>query len=118
MELKKNTANAIVKKLRISPRKLTLVANLIRGKSVQVALFDLTFCSKVIASQVKKCLQSAISNAENNFGLDIDNLIVSRSVVGNSHVLKRQMARAKGKSGRINKFFSNLYITVEEINGV
>ena len=115
---KKNTASAAAKKLRISPRKLALVANLIKGMKVSEAIMALTFCKKAIALQVKKCLQSAISNAENNFGYAIDNLVVLRSVVGKSLVMKRHMPRAKGRASRINKFFSNLYITVEEVEGI
>jgi len=75
----------------------------------------LTFCRKAIALQVKKCLQSAIANAENNFGYDIDNLVISKSTVGKCLVLKRHIARAKGRAGKINKFFSNLYITLEVV---
>jgi large subunit ribosomal protein L22 len=116
--VEKKLANAVAKKLRVSPRKLTLVANLIKGMKVNEALITLTFCRKAIALQVKKCLQSAVANAENNFGYDIDNLIVSKSVVGKSFVMKRHIARAKGRAGKINKFFSNLYITVEEIEGI
>ena len=118
MTLQKNTATSVAKKLRVSPRKLTLVANLIKGMNVNEAVMVLTFCRKAIALQVKKCLQSAIANAENNFGYDIDNLVVSKSVVGKALVMKRHMARAKGRAGRINKFFSNLYITVEEVGGI
>ena len=118
MSLQVNTAKAVARKLRVSPRKLTLVANLIKGMKVNEAVMTLTFCKKGIALQVKKCLQSAIANAENNFGYDIDNLIVSSSVVGKALVMKWHMARAKGRAGKINKFFSNLYITVQEIEGI
>ena len=114
MSQQKNVATAVAKKLRISPRKLTLVANLIKGMRVDEALMQLTFCRKAIAIEVKKCLQSAVANAENNFGYDIDSLFVASSVVGKALVMKRHMARAKGRAGRINKFFSNLYITVQE----
>jgi large subunit ribosomal protein L22 len=110
-----SSAQAISKKLRVSPRKLALVASMITGKKVDEAIRDLTFCRKAIAVSVKKCLRSAIANAENNFGLDIDNLVVSRATVGKALLMKRFRARAKGRAGRIDKFFSNLYITVEEL---
>jgi large subunit ribosomal protein L22 len=112
--MSKNTSSAIAKKLRISPRKLALVANMIVGMKASNAIMALSFCKKSIALQVKKCLLSAIANAENNKGLDIDNLFVKLSTVGKALVMKRHMPRAKGRAARINKFFSNLYITLEE----
>lgn len=110
----KNSAIAIAKSLRVSPRKLNLVAQSIRNLKAADALVQLTFSSRRIAKEVKKCLQSAIANAENNLGLDIDALFVTSATVGKALVMKRMMPRARGKSARINKFFSNLYITVTE----
>lgn len=105
---------ALSKKLRTSPRKLNLVAASIRNMKVSDALVQLTFSKKRIAIDVKKCLQSAVANAENNMGLDIDNLYVAEAIVGKALVMKRVRARARGRSARINKPFSNLYITVSE----
>lgn len=102
------------KKLRTSPRKLNLVAATIRNMKVSEALVQLTFSKRRIAIDVKKCLQSAIANAENNMGLDIDNLYVAEASVGKSLVMKRVRPRARGRSAKINKPFSNLYITVSE----
>lgn len=113
----KNSATAIAKSLRVSPRKLNLVASSIRNMKASEALVQLTFSSRRIAKDVKKCLQSAVANAENNFGLDIDALRVTSAVVGKALVMKRVMPRAKGRAARINKFFSNLYITVTEVEG-
>lgn len=107
-------AKASIKSLRISPRKLNLVASFIRGMKVQNALAQLTFSHKRIATQVKKCLLSAIANAENNHGIeDIDNLVVSEAVVGKAIVMKRMMPRGRGKTSGIKKFFSHLYITLK-----
>jgi large subunit ribosomal protein L22 len=100
------------KALRISPRKLNLVAGLIRNMSVSEAMVQLTFSHKRIAKDVKKCLQSAVANAENNFGLDIDGLFIHTISVGKSFVMKRMHPRARGRSARINKPFSNLYIAL------
>lgn len=108
------SVKASVNRLRTSPRKLNLVAEMIRNEHVSNALLQLTFCSKRIAIDVKKCLQSAIANAENNQGLDIDNLVVSSATVGKAMVMKRFRARAKGRGARILKPFSNLYITLSE----
>jgi large subunit ribosomal protein L22 len=113
----KNSAKAIAKSLRVSPRKLNLVASSIRNMKASEALVQLTFSPRRIAKDVKKCLQSAVANAENNFGLDIDALRVTSAVVGKALVMKRVMPRAKGRAARINKFFSNLYITVTEVEG-
>jgi large subunit ribosomal protein L22 len=112
--LEKNTAKAILKALRVSPRKLNLVAESIRCMKVSDALIQLSFSPKRIAKDVKKCLQSAVANAENNLGLDIDNLRITSATVGKAGVMKRVMPRARGRAAKINKFLSNLYITVTE----
>ncbi len=112
-----NSVVASAKSLRVSPRKLNLVASSIRGIKVSKALTQLEFSSKRIAIEVKKCVQSAIANAENNFGLDIDNLYITSATVGKALVMKRVMPRARGRSAGIKKFFSNLYITVTEGKG-
>ncbi len=108
---------ASAKNLRTSAQKLNLVAAIIRNMRVSDALIQLSFCPKRIAVDVKKCLQSAIANAENNMGLDIDNLFVNSATVGKSFVMRRVRFRARGRSARINKPFSNLYITVSEREG-
>lgn len=110
-----NSVEASAKSLRISPQKLNLVAAMIRNMKVSDAIVQLTFSKKRIAQDVKKCLQSAIANAENNFGMDIDNLVVNSATVGKALVMKRVRARARGRSARINKPFSNLYITLAEV---
>ena len=110
-----NEAKAIARMLRISPQKLNLVAQLIRGKKVSSALADLQFSRKRIAVDVKKCLESAIANAENNHDLDVDDLVVSQAFVGKALVLKRFHARARGRGARILKPFSNLTIVVREV---
>src|SRR5215217_4599102 len=110
--LKDNEAKAV---LRISPQKLNLVAQLIRGKKVERALADLEFSHKRISGQVKKVLESAIANAENNHGLDTDALVVAEAFVGNSLVMKRFMARGRGKSSQIQKPFSHLTIIVRQV---
>jgi len=109
------SAKASARLLRVSPRKLNLVAEMIRNMKVGAALVQLTFSKKRIALAVRHCLQSAIANAENNNGLDIDNLVVSSATVGKGLLMKRMQPRAKGRGARINKFFSNLYITVTEV---
>ena len=113
-QVNKNSANAVARLLRVSPRKLNLVAQSIRNMKASEALVQLTFSRRRISAEVKKCLQSAIANAENNFGLDIDELVVVSATVGKAMVMKRVMPRARGRAARINKFFSNLYITVTE----
>ena len=113
--LKENEAKAVARMLRVSPQKLNLVATLIRGKKVESALADLTFSRKRIASSVKKTLQSAIANAENNHQLDVDNLIVAEAHVGKALVMKRFNPRARGRVGRIFKPFSNLTVVVREV---
>ncbi len=110
-------AKASIIRLRTSPQKLNLVASMIREMKVSDALVQLTFSPKRIAQDVKKCLQSAIANAENNLGMDIDNLVVSSATVGRAMVMKRFRARARGRGARIEKPFSNLYITVSEKEG-
>jgi len=107
-------AMAIARNIRVSPRKLNLVAQQIRGKKVERALNVLTFSQKRIAGVVKKALQSAIANAENNHDLDVDDLIVKEASVGKNLVMKRFHARARGNAGGIEKFFSQLTIIVEE----
>src|SRR6186997_2789421 len=113
--LEDNEAQAVARMLRISPQKLNLVAGLIRGKKVATALADLEFSRKRIARDVRKCLQSAIANAENNHNLDIDDLVVSQAHVGKALVLKRFHARARGRGARILKPFANLTIVVREV---
>ena len=110
-----NEAFAKTKMLRTSPQKLNLVAQLIRGKKVDRALADLTFSHKRIAGDVKKCLQSAIANAENNHGLDVDSLIVAEAWVGKNLVMKRGRPRARGRYGKIMKPFSEITIKVRQV---
>ena len=113
-----NEARAKLRMIRISPQKLNLVAQLIRGKKVETALADLEFSHKRISGEVKKVLQSAIANAENNHGLDIDSLIVSEAYVGKNLVMKRFRARARGRGAKILKPFSELTIIVREVEEV
>jgi len=113
--LKDNEAKAVLRMVRISPQKLNLVAQLIRGKKVSGALADLQFSRKRIAHDVKKTLESAIANAENNHSLDVDDLIVAEAYVGKAMVLKRFSPRARGRASRIEKPFSNLTIVVREV---
>jgi len=110
-----NEAQAVARMLRVSPQKLNLLAQLIRGKKVDVALADLEFSRKRIAKEVRKCLQSAIANAENNHDLDIDELVVARAHVGKGLVIKRFHARGRGRAGRIMKPFSHLTIVVRQV---
>jgi len=110
-----NEAKAITRMLRVSPRKLNMVAATIRGKSVATALADLTFSRKRIAQDVKKTLESAVANAENNHDLDVDALVVAEAHVGKALVMKRFRPRGRGKAGRIEKPFSHLTIVVREI---
>jgi len=109
-----NEAKAYVKMLRVSPQKLNLVAGLIKGKDASKALADLTFSRRRIAGDVKKALQSAIANAENNHQLDVDRLYVAEAFVGKSLVMKRFRARARGRMGRVHKPWSNLTVVVRE----
>lgn len=109
-----NEAQAVARTIRVSPQKLNLVAGLIRGRAVGDALAELTFSRRRIAKDVKKVLQSAIANAENNHQLDVDQLYVAEASVGKSMVMKRWHPRARGRIGRIQKPFSNLTIVVRE----
>ncbi len=113
--LSDNEAKAVARKLRVSPQKLNLLAQLIRGKKVATALADLEFSRKRIARDVRKCLESAIANAENNHDLDVDDLVVVQAHVGKALVIKRQLPRARGRVGRIFKPFANLTIVVREV---
>jgi large subunit ribosomal protein L22 len=113
--LSETEAKAVCRLLRVSPQKLNLVAGLIRGKKVASALADLEFSRKRIAKEVRKCLESAIANAENNHDLDVDDLVVSEAYVGKALVMKRFHARGRGRAGGIIKPFSNLTIVVREI---
>jgi large subunit ribosomal protein L22 len=112
--LPENKAQAIGRSIRTSPRKLNLVAQSIRGKKAEQALNELTFSPKRVAKDVKKVLQSAIANAENNHDLDVDDLVVSEASVGKNLVLKRFHARARGRGARIEKPFSQVTIIVEQ----
>jgi len=114
-DLAENEAKAVARTLRISPQKLNLLAQLIRGKKVATALAELEFSRKRIARDVRKCLESAIANAENNHDLDVDDLIVAEAHVGKSLVMKRFSPRARGRSGAILKPFSHLTIVVREV---
>ncbi len=113
-----NEAFAKLKMLKTSPQKLNLVAQLIRGKKVDKALADLTFSKKRIAIDVKKCLQSAIANAENNHELDVDELVVAEAYVGKNMTLKRGRPRARGRFGKIMKPFSEITIKVRQVEAV
>jgi large subunit ribosomal protein L22 len=110
-----NEAKAVARNIRVSPQKLNLVAQLIRGKKVATALADLQFSRKRIAVDVKKCLESAIANAENNHDLDVDDLIVAEAHVGKGLVMKRWSPRGRGRSGKILKPFSHLTIIVRQL---
>jgi large subunit ribosomal protein L22 len=112
--LSENEAQAVARMLRVSPQKLNLVAGLIRGKKVATALADLEFSRKRIARDVRKCLESAIANAENNHQLDVDDLVVAEAHVGRAIVIKRFTPRGRGRVGRIFKPFANLTIVVRE----
>jgi large subunit ribosomal protein L22 len=109
-----NEARAVVRSLRISPQKLNLVAQSIRGKNVQTALNDLRFSRRRIAQQVKVGLESAIANAENNHQLDVDRLVVAEATVGKGMVMKRWRPRARGRMARIMKPFSSITLVVRE----
>ena len=110
-----NEAKAVTRMLRVSPQKLNLLAQLIRGKKVSTALADLEFSRKRISTDVRKCLQSAIANAENNHDLDVDDLVVAQAFVGKALVMKRFHARARGRGARIMKPFANITIVVREV---
>jgi len=113
--LKDNEAKAVARMLRVSPQKLNLLAQLIRGKKVDRALADLEFSRKRISVEVRKALQSAIANAENNHSLDVDDLVVAEAYVGKNLVMKRFAARARGRASRIQKPFSEITIVVREL---
>jgi large subunit ribosomal protein L22 len=110
-----NEALAVGRMIRVSPQKLNLVAQLIRGKKADTALADLTFSNKRVARDVKKVLQSAIANAENNHSLDVDDLVVAEAFVGKNLVMKRWHPRARGRVGRIEKPFSQITIVVRQV---
>ena len=110
-----NEAKAVARMIRISPQKLNLVAQMIRGKKVASALADLEFSRKRIAKDVRKCLESAIANAENNHDLDVDELVVAEAHVGKALVIKRFTPRGRGRVGRILKPFSHLTIVVRQV---
>ena len=113
--LSENEAVAKLRMLKTSCQKLNLLAMLIRNKRVDQALNDLSFSKKRIAKDVKKCLQSAVANAENNHGLDVDELVVSQAYVGKNLVMKRGRPRARGRFGKILKPFSQITIVVKQI---
>ena len=110
-----NEVQAVCRNIRISPQKLNLVAQMIRGQKVDKALADLTFSRKRIAQDVKKTLQSAVANAENNHNLDVDSLVVSEAFVGKNMVMKRWRPRARGRVARIFKPFSQLTVVVRQV---
>lgn len=111
-----NEAKAVARNLRISPQKLNLVAGLIRGKPVEQALADLEFSRKRISQDVRKCLMSAIANAENNHQLSIDQLVVSEAYVGKNLIMKRFHARGRGRSAVVMKPFSQITVVVREVD--
>jgi large subunit ribosomal protein L22 len=113
--LSDSEAKAVARMLRVSPQKLNLLAQLIRGKKVAAALADLEFSRKRMARDVRKCLQSAIANAENNHDLDVDELVVAEAHVGKALVIKRFTPRGRGRMGRIFKPFANLTIVVRQV---
>ena len=114
MEKNKNIAKAINRNVRSSPRKINLLLRNIRGKKADIAIRELSFARQRVARDIKKTVQSAIANAENNFQYDIDNLYVKEAFVGKSILLKRFRARAKGRASGIKKFYSNLTIILSE----
>ena len=116
MQKSKNIVKAINKNVRSSPRKVNILLKNIRGKKVDIAIRDLSFARQRIASEIKKTVQSAVANAENNNQYDIDNLYVKEAFVGKSIVLKRFRARAKGRASGIKKPYSNLTIILSENN--
>jgi large subunit ribosomal protein L22 len=113
--LKDNEARAVTRLIRVSPQKLNLLAQLIRGKKVDRALADLTFSRRRIAQDVKKTLESAVANAENNHNLDVDALVVAEAFVGKNMVLKRLRARARGRASRIDKPFAQMTVVVRQV---
>jgi large subunit ribosomal protein L22 len=113
--LKDNEARAVTRLMRVSPQKLNLLAQLIRGKKVERALAELTFSRKRVAKDVKKTLESAIANAENNHDLDVDALVVAEAYVGKSLVMKRIRARARGRAARIEKPFAQITVVLRQV---
>jgi large subunit ribosomal protein L22 len=113
--LSDSEAMAVARNLRVSPQKLNLVAGLIRGKKVNQALADLEFSRKRIAKDVRKCVMSAVANAENNHNLDVDDLVVAEAYVGKNLIMKRFHARGRGRSGAIVKPFSQITVVVREV---
>ncbi len=111
-------AKAIATNIRISPQKLNLVAEMIRGKKVQAAIADLEFSRKRVAEHVRKCVISAVANAENNHGLDVDALIVAEAFVGKNMVLKRFHARGRGRASSVMRPFSQITVVVRQIEDV
>jgi large subunit ribosomal protein L22 len=107
-------AQAVARNLRVSPRKLNLVAGLIRGKNVDTALADLEFSRKRIAQDVRKCVMSAVANAENNHGLDVNELVVSEAFVGKNLIMKRFAARGRGRASQIIKPFAQITVIVRQ----
>jgi len=116
--LAENEVRAVARNLRVSPQKLNLVAGLIRGKKVNTAMADLEFSKKRIAQDVRKCVMSAVANAENNHGLDVDDLFVAEAWVGKNLVMKRFAARGRGRSSRIEKPFAQITVIVREVKPV
>jgi large subunit ribosomal protein L22 len=112
--LSESEAKAVARNLRVSPQKLNLLAQLIRGKKVETALADLEFSRKRIAKDVRKCVMSAVANAENNHGLDVNDLVVSQAYVGKNLVIRRFHARGRGRMSAIQKPFSQLTVVVKE----
>jgi len=113
--LKDNEARAVTRLMRVSPQKLNLLAQLIRGKKVERALADLTFSRKRVAKDVKKTLESAIANAENNHSLDVDALVVAEAYVGKNLVMKRIRARARGRAARIEKPLAQITVVLRQV---
>jgi large subunit ribosomal protein L22 len=114
-QLAETEARAVVRNLRVSPQKLNLVAQLIRGKKVDTALADLEFSRKRIAQDVRKCVMSAVANAENNHQLDVNDLVVSQAYVGKNLVMRRFHARGRGKMAPVEKPFAQLTVVVKEV---
>ena len=114
-KLEDNEAQAVVRNLRVSPQKLNLVAQMIRGKRVDVALAELEFSRKRIAQDVRKCVMSAVANAENNHQLDVNDLVVAQAHVGKNIVMRRFHARGRGKMSPVEKPFSQLTVVVKEV---
>ena len=109
-------AKAIATNIRVSPQKLNLVAQMIRGKKVQAAIADLEFSRKRIAVDVRKCVISAVANAENNHGLDVDDLIIAEAYVGKNMVLRRFHARGRGRASSVMKPFAQLTVVVRQVD--